>query len=73
MPKATLTFKLPDEQAEFTAATQAGDMRLVLWAIDEYLRQQIKYCDHPPAIDAVYQAIRDKLHEELASRNIAVE
>jgi hypothetical protein len=73
MPKATLIFKLPDEQAEFTAATQAGDMRLVLWALDEYLRQQIKYCDHPPEIDAAYQAVRDKLREELESRNIALE
>jgi hypothetical protein len=73
MPKATLTFKLPDEQAEFTAATQAGDMRLVLWALDEYLRQQIKYCDHGPEIDAAYQAVRDKLREELESRNIALE
>jgi hypothetical protein len=73
MPKAMLKFDLPEEQAEFTAASQAGDMRLILWALDEYLRQQIKYCDHPPNIDAVYQAVRDKLHEELDSRNIVLE
>jgi hypothetical protein len=73
MPKAILKFDLPDEQAEFTVATQANDMRTVLWGLDEYLRQQIKYCDHPPAIDAVYQAVRDKLHEELNSRNIMLE
>lgn len=73
MPKAALTFKLPDEQAEFTAATQAGDMRLVLWALDEYLRQQIKYCEHPAAVDAAYQSVRDKLSEELSARNIVLE
>jgi hypothetical protein len=73
MPKAILKFDLPEEQAEFTAATQAGDVRLVLWALDEYLRQQIKYCDHPPAIDAVYQAMRDKLHEELTAKNIMLD
>ena len=73
MPKAILKFDLPEEQAEFTAASQAGDMRLILWALDEYLRQQIKYCDHSPAIDAVYQAVRDKLRQELIAKNIMLE
>lgn len=73
MPKATLSFKLPEEHTEFTAATQAGEMRAALWAIDEYLRQQVKYCDHPPAVAEVYRAVRAMLHEELTARNVVLE
>lgn len=73
MPKATLTFKLPDEQVEFRHATQAGDMHSVLWEIDQYLRGQVKYCDHPTEIRAAYQAVRDRLWEELNARSISLE
>jgi hypothetical protein len=73
MPKAMLSFKLPEEQAEFRNATQAGDMHSVLWEIDQYLRGQVKYCDHPPAISATYQAVRDRLWEELNARSITLE
>ena len=73
MATATLSFELPEEHAEFRAATQAGEMHSVLWELDQYLRGQVKYCDHPPEVSAAYQAVRDKLWEELHARNIGLE
>ena len=73
MAKAMLRFDLPEEQAEFKAATQAGDMHSVLWELDQYLRGQVKYCDHPAEVSATYQAVRDRLWEELNARSITLE
>jgi len=73
MPKATLMFKLPEEAMEFKAATQAVDMQQALWALKEYLREEAKYCDHKPEIMAVYDAVRNRLFDELSDRNIVLE
>ena len=73
MAKAMLRFNLPEEHAEFKAATQAGEMHSVLWEIDQYLRGQVKYCDHPAEVSAAYQAVRDRLWEELNARNIGLD
>lgn len=34
-----------------------------LESIDNYLRSQIKHCDHPEAVETALQNARDKLHE----------
>jgi len=73
MPRATLSFKLPEEQDAFTDATQGKAMRLALCAINEYLRRQIKYNDHPPEIAAVYQSVRDMFFEEINANDISLE
>lgn len=45
MPTATLTFSLPDEQADFDAAREGQAARSLLWEIDQYLRGIIKHGD----------------------------
>lgn len=43
MPKATLTFNLPEERDEFNTANKAVDMSIVLSEFDNYLRGILKY------------------------------
>lgn len=64
--KAILKFDLsdPDDTYEFESASNAGNLRLALWDIDQYLREQMKYNDS--ITDDGYKELektRDKLHE----------
>ena len=43
MPTATLTYSLPDEQAEYDAARQGMEAKQVLWQIDQHCRNLFKY------------------------------
>ena len=59
MPKATLSFTLPEEQAEFKAAVEGQAARSLLWEIDQHCRGLIKHGDLPEEIDRHLQEIRD--------------
>jgi hypothetical protein len=48
MPKATITYDLPEEQDDFDFANNGGKFYSVLWELDQYLRNKVKY----PAEDA---------------------
>jgi hypothetical protein len=61
MPKATLSFTLPEEQCEFTAATEGQAARTLLWEIDQHCRGLIKHGDLPEEIDRHLQEIRDMI------------
>ena len=43
MPIATLTFTLPDEQAEYDAARTGAAARRVIWEIDQHCRSLVKH------------------------------
>jgi hypothetical protein len=43
MPRATLTYNLPDEQAEYDAARLGMEARQVLWQIDQTCRSMCKH------------------------------
>lgn len=45
MPKATLSFNLPEEQSEYQTTANAGKYQGVIWDYIQYLRQCIKYDD----------------------------
>jgi hypothetical protein len=45
MPKATLTFNLPEEQSEYELATKAGAYHSVIWEFTQTLRAKTKYGD----------------------------
>jgi hypothetical protein len=47
MPRATLTFKLPDEQPEFETACQASAAKSLLWDLDQHCRSILKYEAEP--------------------------
>lgn len=49
MPKATLTFSLPEEQPEFETACQASSAKSLLWDLDQHCRSILKYEPEPHA------------------------
>lgn len=63
MPKLTMSFKLPEEEEEFNLAKNGIKNSIVIEELDNFLRGKIKYGEHPDAIEAIYQEVRDKLWE----------
>ncbi len=47
MPKATLTFQLPDEREDFDLACKAGALHSALWDLSQELRSRDKYSEDP--------------------------
>lgn len=48
MPKATLKFRLPEEESEYYAASHGMEWQAVVWELDQWLRDKLKY--YSPAI-----------------------
>ena len=65
MPRATLSFDLPDEIAEFRAALAGREALIVLHEIDSFCRNKAKYGELAEAVEAVVQEIRDMIPGEL--------
>lgn len=65
MPKAVLKFNLdlPEDLEEFELANSARKLHSVLWDLDQYLRNKVKY----PAEDAheEYTDAMDQVRDEL--------
>ena len=68
---ATLRFKLPDEQADFTAAINGRKAFLALWEIDQKLRGLLKHgepsSETGQLAEEIRQLIRDECVEALES------
>lgn len=61
MAKAHLTFTLPEEQSDFDNALQGTACKLVLWSVDVYLRNRLKYEELRPSARRALQDARDEL------------
>lgn len=70
MPKATLTFDLPEEQDDFAMATHATDMWIVLSDLDNELRSHLKYDSHPEWHGDTVEEIRKLLWDMRQERGI---
>lgn len=68
--KATLEFKLPEEQHEHQDALRGSEWK---WAVDDlfnYLRSEIKHVDHSAEEYNMLEAVRDKLSTILEDRDL---
>lgn len=63
--KHILEFSLPEDQNDLTLATNAQKYFLVLWDLDQHLRNAIKYEQKEE-----YQPIREKLYELMGSHYV---
>jgi hypothetical protein len=63
--KATLSFTLPDEQAEFDAARLGSEALSTLWEIDQHCRTLLKHGDPTPEERTLAEAIRAMIGHEL--------
>ena len=63
--RATLTFKLPDEQAEYDAARLGSEAMQVLWQIDQRLRSLLKHGEPSGETGQLAEEIRGLIPAEL--------
>lgn len=61
MPKATLTFQLPEETQDFQDACKAQHYVGVIDELDNFLRSKLKYTELTDEQDMVYSEVREKL------------
>lgn len=75
MPKATLTYDLPEDRDEFEVAVNAAKYYVVLHNIDQILRNKIKYAGDEVSDDyiKVLEMIRSELWEQLEMNNISLD
>jgi len=76
MPKATLEYNLdlPEDLEEFELANNARKFHSILWELDQYLRNKVKYPAenaHDEYTDAMNQ-VRDELWKIMQSFNVDI-
>ena len=70
MPKATLSYNLPEEQTEFDMASHALDMWIILNGLDQELRSHLKWESHPEWHEETVEDIRKMLLDAMAERGV---
>ena len=65
MPKLTLTYQLPDEQAEYDAARLGRSALTTLWHIDQHCRSLIKHGEPSEAEERLAEEIRAMIPAEM--------
>tara|TARA_R110000868_G_scaffold160171_5_gene389521 strand:- start:356 stop:577 length:222 start_codon:yes stop_codon:yes gene_type:complete len=70
MPKATLSYDLPEDQTDFDMATHALDMWMILNDLDQELRDHFKWESHPEWDDKTVEEIRRILIDAMAERGV---
>jgi dihydroxyacetone kinase len=63
MPHVILRFRLPEEQAEFTAAMQGADAKSAIWQVDQYCRGVLKHGEPSAETRRHLEEIRETLRE----------
>jgi hypothetical protein len=63
--QATLTFSLPDEQADYDAARLGRDALAALWEIDQHCRSVVKHGSPSEETRELAEAIRAMISDEL--------
>lgn len=70
MPKANLSFKLPEEKSEYFLAVHAGDWHDIVYELDMMLRNALKHGHEYKTANDALGAVRDRLWAECKERNI---
>lgn len=65
MPRATLTFELPEDNAEFRAALAGREALAVLHEIDRVLRYKIKHGEFSPTQHGDLRFVSIKVLKEI--------
>ena len=68
--KAILEFNLPEEEEQFNVASKGMDWALIVWELDQTLRNKLKYGDLLPNTRAELEEIRNTLDEMLIERGL---
>ena len=74
--KAILEFNLPEDQEEFDVATKAMDWSILVWDIDQSLRDLLKYGvphiapKEEQTVDQVLEHLREELHNMMEEKGL---
>jgi hypothetical protein len=71
--KATLSYQLPEEEADFRNALDGRELRLVLWDLDQWLRSKVKYAVLPEAEAKAFEQAREQLRILAADYGVTIE
>ena len=65
--KAILEFNLPEDREEYVAASRGMEWALLVWHIDQFIRNKIKYEQDK---DGILQLVRDRLHFNMEEKGL---
>ena len=65
--KAKLEFDLPEDQEQFNVASKAMDWSLLVWDIDQFIRNKIKYEQDR---DGILQILRNELNFKMEEKGL---
>lgn len=64
MPKATISFTLPEEHDEHQAAIHGQDWKHIVYEVSMFLRNKLKYGHEFKSADEALEAVRTHLWDE---------
>ena len=65
--KAILEFNLPEDKEEFDAASKGMDWALLVWHIDQFIQNKIKYEQDR---DGILQLVRNELNFQMEEKGL---
>jgi len=65
--KAILEFELPEDKENFDASAKGMDWALLVWHIDQFIQNKIKYEQDK---DGILQLVRDRLHFNMEEKGL---
>ena len=65
--KAILEFELPEDREEYAAASRGMEWALLVWHIDQFIRNKIKYEQDR---DGVLQLVRNELNFRMEEKGL---
>ena len=68
--KATLEFNLPEEEEQFNAANKGMDWALLVWHIDQFIRNKIKYEQETVVREDILQLVRNELTFQMEEKGL---
>lgn len=73
MAKAILEFDLPEENADYRLAANAGNYYSVLFDMDQHLRSRLKYGELSDPQYEVLEQAREELHNLLSTYHVTLD
>lgn len=71
--KAILEFNLPEESKDHLIASNAMAWALIVWDMDQYLRNLLKYGHEFKSIDDALEKTRAALYDFLVEKNLTLD
>ena len=65
--KALLEFNLPEDREEYVAASRGMEWALLVWHIDQFIRNKIKYEQDK---DGILQLVRNELNFQMEEKGL---